>query len=304
MFFSSVYRNNSAVLSLEFFPPKSESSLLDTISMIADLATLAPHFMTVTYGAGGGTRAFTRRLVSFISEDLSIPAVAHLTCMGHTVAEIDQILEDYHAAGVTNILALRGDLPKDYVPNSSHKGAFENARELTAHITSKNRSFSIAVAGYPETHREAKSAQADIDYLKEKVDAGAEIIITQLFFDNQHYYRFRENAIRAGINVPIVPGIMPISNVSQIKRFTEMCGASVPDNLAKQLDAIGEDYVAVNRFGIEYAVCQCQDLLAQGAPGIHLYTLNKSLQVRPIVRALQINTSVEKHCNPSIARGI
>lgn len=280
MFFHSIYDSNKPVISLEFFPPKEESRLDSTFALIDDLARLKPRFMTVTYGAGGGTRQLTGRMVQYIIKKLGLPAVAHLTCVGHTVEELHTILQGYREDGVQAILALRGD-PKvgEDVPKVS---AFNCARDLVSFIAAKQE-FSIAVAGYPEVHRDASSAQADLEYLKEKVDAGAELVITQLFFDNEAYFRFRDKANKQGITVPIVPGIMPIANVSQIRRFTEMCGASLPGSLLQELNRLGDDPASVLDFGTAYAIKQCGDLLAGGAPGLHLYTLNKSGQVKSIV---------------------
>ena len=286
MSFRDLYSKSYPIVSLEFFPPKKEASLPAVMATIRDSVELSPDFITITYGAGGGTRELTRRLVSFVNNEIPLPAAAHLTCVGHSVAEIDGVLDELQSVGISRIVALRGDPPKGDGSFVAHPQGFANAMQLTEHIN-KRGGFSVAVAGYPETHAEADSAQADIDYLKRKVDAGADVVLTQLFFDETFFLRFRDRACAAGINVPIVPGVMPISNVSQVKRFTSMCGASLPQALLDQLSVCENDTEAVSQVGISEAVRMLTVLLQEGISGVHFYTLNKSPQLREIIRELR-----------------
>jgi methylenetetrahydrofolate reductase (NADPH) len=284
MSFTDIFNTNKKVLSFEFFPPKEEINLEDTKSLIAKLAKLNPDFMTVTYGAGGGTREFTKALTSYINNDLKIKSTAHLTCVGHSKDEVEKMLNDLKSQGVSQVLALRGDPPKGetFTP---HPNGFSSSVELVEYI--KNRKdFSIAVAGYPEKHLEASSMQADIDYLKLKIDSGAEIVITQLFFDSKLFLDFVELCRKNNINVPIVPGLMPIRNVEQVKRFTSMCGASIPTDVLGKLENYQNDAEAVKKYGVELATNIAEELLKNNAPGIHLFTLNKSLQVQQIAQNL------------------
>ena len=286
MRFADIYGQNRPVFSLEFFPPKKESDMPKTKALMQRLHELQPHFMTVTYGAGGGTRSRTRELGAFLRSELGVNAVSHLTCVGHSRLEIETILDGLKERGIDHVLALRGDPPRGDSSFTAHPDGYTCARDLARAIAERG-DFSLAVAGYPENHPDAQSPQADIDYLKEKVDAGAEVIITQLFFDVPCYFEFLERTAKADIKIPIVPGIMPISNVAQLERFTSMCGASIPAAVRKALEPIAADAAAVRDYGTEYATLQCQELLAGGAPGIHLYTLNKSNQVEVIMNALQ-----------------
>lgn len=281
--FSATYAEGRPVLSLEFFPPKEDSALEQALQRMEELSRLGPRFVTVTYGAGGGTRERTRQMVRFARQTLKVTAVAHLTCVGHTRAEVEAVADALHADGIRHLLALRGDPPAGSGRFAPCPGGYTSAQELTACLKASGR-FHLAVAGYPETHPEAASPEADLDYLKAKVDAGAEVVFTQLFFDCAHYFRFRDRAAKAGVNVPIVPGLMPIASAAGVRRMTTLCGASLPKEVAAALDEV-ED---LERFGIDYALQQGRALLEGGAPGIHLYTLNRSGQAEAVIRGLDL----------------
>jgi methylenetetrahydrofolate reductase (NADPH) len=302
--FKQIFNEGKKVISLEFFPPKKEESLPVTEALMTELALYAPDFMTVTYGAGGGTREYSKRLVSYIRNTLEIPSVAHLTCVGHSRDELMDIVSGLKEEGVEHILALRGDPPMGEDSFTMHPEGFACARDLAQFLRAIG-GLSLAVAGYPEVHQDAKSPEDDISYLKSKVDAGAEVIITQLFFEPEVYFSFCEKASAAGIQVPIVPGIMPVQNVSQLERFTGMCGASIPSDLHAELKKIKDDSEAVVEFGTKYAINQIKTLLKGGAPGVHLYTLNKSMQVISILDAIQgdlASSNVRTHPQAQEAR--
>ncbi len=274
------------VFSFEFFPPKNDAGFEELYKTIGKLKELRPTFISVTYGAGGSTRRKTVELVAQIKHEIGIESMAHLTCVGATRADIDAVLAEIHARGIENILALRGDPPRGEKTFVATEGGFKYANELVEFIKQRY-SFCLGVAGYPEGHLESPSLEQDLVNLKRKVEAGGEFIITQLFFDNRFYFDFVERARRIGITVPIIPGIMPILNVNQIKRFTDMCGASIPPELLRRLEALQDDQEAVEACGIEHATIQCQELLANGAPGIHFYTLNRSKATWQIFQNLQ-----------------
>jgi methylenetetrahydrofolate reductase (NADPH) len=276
------------VFSFEFFPPRSEEAAAQLERTISDLRPLRPSFVSVTYGAGGSTREKTIDIVSRIRQDTGIEAMAHLTCAGSTREELAAVLDRLADAGVENVLALRGDPPKGQAAFQAVNGGFSYASELVRFIRQNHGSrFCVGGAAYPEKHIECGNPAVDLMNLKRKTEAGIDFLITQLFFDNRRYFEFVARARRNGITQPIVPGIMPITNASQIERFTVACGASLPFDLAEELDRRRNDASAVLQLGIEHAIGQCVELLKEGAPGIHFYTLNRSRATVEIFEALR-----------------
>ena len=274
-------------LSFEFFPPKSEAGFSQLYQTIDELHPLKPSYVSVTYGAGGSTRQKTVDLVERIQTELAIRSMAHLTCVGHTADEIGVILDTLWTAGIRNVLALRGDPPAGQSQFVATEGGFANSSELVKFIRARH-DFCIGVAGYPEGHPQCLNRIRDLEHLKQKVDGGGNFIITQLFFDNADFYRFRDAAKAMGIKVPIIAGLMPILNVAQTKRFVSMCGAKIPHPLLTKLEGLEANPEAVYAAGIEYATRQCEDLLVNGVDGLHFYTLNKSKATVEICRALDI----------------
>jgi len=275
------------IFSFEFFPPQTEEGRGALLRTVGELAALRPGFVSVTYGAGGSTRDRTIDLVSTIKRDIGLETMAHLTCVGSSRGELAAVLERLIEAGVENVIALRGDPPQGEKDFSPHPDGLAHASDLVRMIHTRHPQLCIAAAGYPETHIEAKSAEEDLGFLGLKVREGAEVVLTQLFFDNARYFDFVKRARAIGITVPIVPGIMPITNVAQIERFTKLCGASIPAELRRRLEPVRDDTGAVVRIGVEHAVVQCEDLLRRGAPGIHFYTLNRSGSTREILQKLK-----------------
>jgi methylenetetrahydrofolate reductase (NADPH) len=275
------------VFSFEFFPPKTEQGEQNLYTALSELRTLEPSFVSVTYGAGGSTRTKTIEIVKRIKEEYGLEAMAHFTCVGATVPELRSTLEEMRSAGVDNVLALRGDPPAGEEAWVKTDGGLEYSRELVDLIKT-DYPFAIGAACFPETHIHASSPQADLDYLAEKVAAGVDFLITQLFFDNVLYFDFVARVRAAGIGVPIIPGILPITQIGQLERMTKMCGASIPEGLHRELHAREDQPEAVTDFGVAYATLQCAELLAAGAPGIHFYTLNRSPATRAILGALKL----------------
>lgn len=272
--------------SFEFFPPKTQEGEKQLWETLEDLRSLEPGFVSVTYGAGGSTRDRTIELVTHIKERTGIEPMAHLTCVGHTKEEIGSVLERLAAARIENVLALRGDPPRGETNFKPVEGGFAYANELVAYIRERDLGFSVGVAGNPEGHLES-TKENDLKNLKRKVDEGADFVVSQLFFDNAFYFDFVERARRLGINVPIVPGIMPITNYEQVNRFVRICGATVPMRLQLELEKVKDDPQAVMQLGVAHATLQCSELLSRGVPGIHFYTLNRSPASRMIVSALR-----------------
>ena len=281
-----VLSNRRPVFSFEFFPPKTDDGQRMLEGTIEVLKDDTPDYVSVTYGAGGTTRERTVEITKWIKQNLGIESMAHLSLVGEPKERLVEILQELQDAGIENVLALRGDPPRGETDWKPHPGGLHYSIELIRLIRERF-DFSIGAACFPEVHPEAPDLQTDLRYAREKVEAGAGFLITQLFLDNEIYFEFVENAREAGIEVPIIPGIMPITNVNQIKTITGMCGASIPAELERELEGRADDPEAVAELGVAYATLQCSDLLARGAPGVHFYTLNRSPATRAILAALR-----------------
>ena len=283
---SQMLAAGSPTVSFEFFPPKDDAGFDRLFSAIEALRPLSPSFVSVTYGAGGTTRRKTVDLVQRIRRDIGIESMAHLTCVGADRAEIAQVLESLKAGGIENVLPLRGDPPVEQGRFEAVRNGFRYASELVAFIRARY-DFCLGGACYPETHPEAPSAAIDIANLKRKVDAGAEFLITQLFFDNRDFLNFRDRAATAGITAPIMAGIMPVLSLDQTKRFASMCGARIPSALMQSMEAVSDDPKSIRAIGIKHATDQCRELLREGVAGLHFYTLNRSTATRAICREIR-----------------
>ena len=292
MHISDILKEDAPTFSFEFFPPKTPQALDQLFENIRQLEPLKPAFVSVTYGAGGTTREMTHELVVRIKTTTSLDPIPHLTCVGHTEEEIENILQRYAAAGVSNILALRGDPPRDRPDYDHSKDVFPQAACLVGFIKRFSghrdpRGFGIGVAGFPEGHPATPNRLIEMDHLKAKIDAGADYICTQLFFDNRDFFDFRDRCAIAGIHVPVIAGIMPVTSLSSMKRMAELAGgARFPARLLKALQRGGNSPEAIRQVGLHYATEQCADLLDQGVAGIHFYTLNQSTATREICQRL------------------
>lgn len=283
----NIFKKKDFLLSFEFFPPKDSESEHVLHETVGALRRFAPDFVSITYGAGGSTRDKTLQWTLDLMED-GLEVMMHLTCIASSQEEITRIVHSLKSSGIQNILALRGDVPPDCPP----PGPLCHASDLVAYLRELDGFFSIGVAGYPEGHPEAASLEEDISYLKRKVDAGAEFILTQLFFDNRYFFDFEKRARAAGIHVPIIPGIMPIINPGQVKKFTQMCGATVPDEVLGRMER--KDAGETLRIGVEYAIRQCDELMEAGASGLHFYTLNRNQATELILDGLKDFSSIRE----------
>jgi methylenetetrahydrofolate reductase (NADPH) len=275
--------------SFEFFPPKTPEGERALFETVAALRALGPTYVSVTYGAGGSTRQKTVELVKRLRDESQIEAMAHVTCVGASRDELAEVLDEVADAGVQNVLALRGDPPRGETAFVPHPDGFAHASDLVAFIRSRpdRWRFCVGAAAYPEGHVETRDLARDLANLSAKVQAGTDFLVTQLFFDNAKFFGFVERARAAGITVPIIPGIMPLTNVEQVERFTALCGASIPPPLQAAMEVRRADPEGARELGVAYAALQCADLLRRGAPGIHFYTLNRSPSTRAIVAALR-----------------
>jgi methylenetetrahydrofolate reductase (NADPH) len=278
-------RSRAPFFSFEFFPPKTDAGVASLMDALRTLRALDPAYVSVTYGAGGSTRERTIEVAKRIKSELGIEVLAHVTCSGSSADELRRLLGDLEAAGIENVLALRGDPPRGTGTFVASDGGFRYASDLVA-MLEREFDFCIAGACYPEKHPEAASFHDDLDALERKVNAGARLLVTQLFFENARYFEFVARVRARGITVPVIPGIMPITNYDQIDRFTAMCGATIPRGLRAALEARRDEPEAVAELGVAYATLQCVELLDKGAPGVHFYTLNKSPATRAVVSAL------------------
>ncbi len=287
------------VFSFEFFPPKTEQGVAQLFEAVEALGPLEPDYVSVTYGAGGGTRDGTVEIATRIKRDYGIETMAHLSCVGETREGLEEILDRFADAGIENVLALRGDPPRGDDGFAQPEGGLGSAAELTGFIESGQKwAFTIGGACFPEVHPEASSLDDDLRYLRTKVDSGASFLITQLFFDNAVYWDFVAAAREAGIDVPIIPGVIPIASYAQVARICALCDASIPPELDQALASLGGDAEAEALLGVAYASRQCEELLAGGAPGIHFYALNRAPGTRAVLSALRASRPWDRAADP------
>lgn len=274
-------------ISFEFFPPRNADGIPGVLDTVTELTAYCPDFISVTYGAGGSTRHFTEQITVEAKKSAGVEVMAHLTCVGQTVEELDGVLQRLEDAGIENVIALRGDPPRGATEFVRVDGGFGHASDLVEHINS-NYEFGIAAACYPEGHSESVDLDADLAYTKLKVENGADFLITQLFYDNNDYFDFVDRAATAGIDVPIVPGVLPVLSAPQIRRFTSLCGSKIPPELDAELVRYADDDDAAREMGVEYATRQVAELWENGVPGVHFYVLNRSYSVSRILEQLQL----------------
>ncbi len=279
------FKERKQGISLEFFPPKSTGGQDAFMKVVKDLSVYDPFYVSVTYGAGGTTQDRTVSTLKWIKQETNLSVMSHLTCIGATRVSIDALLRDYRDHGIDNILALRGDPPRNAPDFDPARGEFRYARDLVEFIK-KDSHFSVAVAVYPEGHGQSPSIEKDMEYTKQKIDAGADFGITQMFFCNRYYYEFMDRAERLGITIPILPGIMPIIDCGRIKEFAGFCNTTVPQDILDRMEPVMDIPEEMRKLGVEFAVRQCEDLIKHGVSKFHFYTMNRSDSVNEILQAL------------------
>ena len=285
---AAAYGPDKFGLSFELFPPKTEAGEAALFRHVARLMEFQPSYITCTYGAGGSTQDKTLAIIARVRREFDLPVATHLTCVGLTVDQLRNYLDRAVSEGVENVVALRGDPPQGETEFRPVEGGLSYGNELVAMIHSEFPDMGVAVGGYPEVHQEAPNRETDLVNLRRKVDAGADVVITQLFYDNDDFFRFRDDCDALGIDVPIVPGLLPISNAGQVKRITSMCGAKLPSELASRFQSAGDDTDAQAKVGTEFATAQTQALVDAGVPGIHFYVLNKSEMTSNVLKNVGI----------------
>ena len=278
---------SSRTISCEFFPPKTAQGLPGVFSAVDRVSAFRPDFVSVTYGAGGSTRALTEEITTGLKGRYDIEVMAHITCVGQTKEEIDGVLRRLDQGSIENVIALRGDPPRGETEYTAVDGGFEHASDLIQHIR-ENFHFGVAAACYPEGHTESVDLASDLEHTKLKVNQGADFLITQLFYDNNDFFDFMDRVQQAGVDIPIIPGVLPVLSTGQIRRFTSLCGARIPPELDRQLETFADDDDAVRELGVEYATRQVEELWESGVAGIHFYVLNRSYSVSKILQNLQL----------------
>lgn len=284
---SDIFRTRTSGVSFEFFPPRTVEGKDGFLQVVKELAAFDPLYVSVSYGAGGTTQDRTLSTLKWLKQETDLSLMSHLTCVGATHASMDALLQQFKALGLENILALRGDPPKNAPGFDPCRGEFCYAKDLIEFIKQYGY-FSMAVAVYPEVHKQSPSADKDIEFTKQKIDAGADIAITQMFFDNRFFYEFRERALRQGIRIPILPGIMPIIDCKRIKQFASFCNTSIPREVLDRLEPVMDLPEETRKRGVEFAIRQCEDLMKNGVRYIHFYSLNRADSVSEILKALHL----------------
>ncbi len=286
---TDLFQNDRSLLSVEFFPPKSAESVDVLVEAAKRISTCSPDFVSVTYGAGGSTRDLSASVSKRMKDEVGLQVMPHFTCAGSTQEELGAIIDSFYEEGYRNIMALRGDAPQGQSAFVAKEGGFEYASDLVAFIKDRHPDICIGIAGYPEKHPEAPSMESDLDALKIKVDAGAAFITTQLFFENEAFFEYVDAVRSRGIDLPIIPGIMPVLALKQIKRITQLCQSELPQALESQLSEVESDPESVRRIGVEWAMRQIEELIDKGAPGVHIYALNKAKSAIELINAARGN---------------